>query len=183
MDFDSQFQIDDTKTGHIDYRAGSYNSYNNYRNGPTGGFISILDWSTMTHTMSEVTSRNFYKTHQACAVLRVKDHNVQLAMTSGTTKFGMSLISIDTRSGSNVWTEPSTKLPMEIGLQEGLGFGQLLAINNGTELLLYGGQVQGQIFDGIYKYFPISQTWMKVGKMLFPRSAHAVIPVHGLSCP
>jgi hypothetical protein len=180
----SILQIDETKTGHIDYRAGSINSWshNNYRS-QSSGFFSILDWSTMTYTMTEVTSRNSLRTHQSCAVLKAKDQSIQLAMTSGTTKFGLSMINLDTMTGSNVWIEPPSKLPMEIGQQEGLGFGQLLAINNGTELLLYGGQIQDKIFDGIYKFFPASNTWMRVGKMMFPRAAHVVIPVHGLSCP
>jgi hypothetical protein len=36
--------------------------------------------------------------------------------------------------------------------------------------------------DGIYKFSSATKLWMKIGKMMFPRVGHKVIPVQGLDC-
>ncbi len=79
--------------------------------------------------------------------------------------------------------ELSGQLPIETEKQSPLTFCQLVSINNKTELLLYGGQINDKIFDGIYKFSLVTKIWMKVGKMIFPRAAHTVTPVQGLTCP
>ncbi len=62
-------------------------------------------------------------------------------------------------------------------------FSQIVAVHNKTELILYGGMYYAELSDVIYKYSQVTKHWMKVGKMLFPRAAHVVLPVNGLSCP
>ena len=65
----------------------------------------------------------------------------------------------------------------------GLGFSQLVSVSNRSELILYGGQINEVIIDGIWKFFVASKRWMKIGTMVFPRAAHTVIPVRGITCP
>ena len=96
----------------------------------------------------------------------------------GTSQKGLDLL--DTSSSV---AELSGELPMEKEVNSALTFGQLVSINNKTELLLYGGQINDKIYDAIYKFSPVTKIWMKIAKMIFPRAAHTVTPVQGLSCP
>ena len=127
--------------------------------------------------------RNIRRYYQSCALVKSTNESIQVAMTSGTSDYGLDLVDIKPSGSFNSWSKISDRLPEEIGKSNGLAFSQLLTVNNGTELLLYGGQIGNQIFDGIYKFYFASKTWLQVGKMKFPRSAHVVIPVHNLSCP
>ena len=137
----------------------------------------------MTDTLMEVMNL-LRHSNQACALVKSNNETFQLAMTGGSTKFGHYLVNIELYEGrESSWSETSEKLPMESDQSQGLSYSQLLSIKNGSELLLYGGQIGDQIFDGIYKFMSASKTWLRVGKMKFPRAAHVVVPVQGLSCP
>jgi len=100
----------------------------------------------------------------------------------GSSKKGVDLVNIP-KTGIPSLEELDSQLPMEVEFNEALTFGRLVSVNNQTELLLYGGQINNKIFDGIYKFSPVTRLWMKVGKMIFPRAAHTVTPVQGLTCP
>ena len=145
------------------------------------GFYYTLNWSTMTNKRHHDTNRRYF--NQACTLVKSTNESILVAMTSGTDEYGLDLVDVKPSGSFNSWSKISDKLPEEIGKSNGLAFSQLLSVNNGNELLLYGGQIGNQIFDGIYKFYFASKTWLQVGKMKFPRSAHVVIPVHDLSCP
>jgi hypothetical protein len=100
----------------------------------------------------------------------------------GSSKKGVDLVNIP-KTGLPSLEELDSKLPMEVEFNAALSFGRLVSVNNKTELLLYGGQINDKIFDGIYKFSPVTKLWMKVGKMIFPRAAHTVTPVQGITCP
>ena len=168
------FQISEIRTGLFDFPIDE---------SPESAFLNIIDWSTMTSTIYEIANP-IKRYNQACAVVKSNNETIQLAMTGGAGKFGHDLLNIDLYTGlESSWSESSEKLPMESYESQGLSYSQLLSIKNGSELLLYGGQIGDQIFDGIYKYLSASNTWLQVGKMMFPRAAHVVVPVQGLSCP
>ena len=143
----------------------------------------------MTNTMMGTKAVGNEFSNQACALMKIKNETIQLAMTGGTSKFGHDLVTINLSDGLDSsqrissWIVTSEKIPMEFEQRQGLIYSQLLSIKNGSELLLYGGQIGDQIFDGIYKFMSASSAWLRVGKMKFPRAAHVVIPVQGLSCP
>ena len=60
----------------------------------------------------------------------------------------------------------------------------LVVVSNKTVLLSYGGITSGDAtMDGIFKYSSSANTWLRVAKMQFPRSAPVVVPVTGLDCP
>ena len=60
----------------------------------------------------------------------------------------------------------------------------LAMVSNKTELISYGGSNAGDsTMDGIFKYSSSANIWIRVAKMLFPRSAPAVVSVTGLECP
>jgi hypothetical protein len=62
-------------------------------------------------------------------------------------------------------------------------FTAIVSAHDKTDLFLYGGQTDYEMFDGIYQYSQLTRLWAKVGKMFSPRASHTVIPVRGLSCP
>ena len=136
----------------------------------------------MTNTLAG-TYRTEKHSNQACALMKASNETIKLAMTGGTSKYGHYLANIGSTGSIKSWSTVSSMLPMESDTTSGLSYSQLLSIKNGSELLLYGGQIGNQIFDGIYKYMSASNTWLQVGKMKFPRAAHVVVPVQGLSCP
>jgi len=76
----------------------------------------------------------------------------------------------------------ATQLPTETAKSFALNHGQLLTINGGTELLLYGGW-QGDFQGSIWKFVEKDSSWAKYGDMLQPREEHVVLPVHAVKCP
>jgi hypothetical protein len=72
-------------------------------------------------------------------------------------------------------------LPSEDEASLGLNHAQLVPINGGTELLLYGGW-QGDYSADIWKYNIEKDTWTQHGSLLTAREEHIVLPVTGLDC-
>ena len=148
------------------------------------GFIdsvfSTLHWSTMTINKHHRSYNR--RSNAACALVKSTYDKQTVALTGGANEFGLDLVEILEFDNSTTWLKISERLPDELNQSTGLTFSQLLSINKGTELLLYGGQIGNQIFDGIYKFDFASKTWLQVGKMKFSRSAHVVIPVDALTC-
>ena len=59
----------------------------------------------------------------------------------------------------------------------------MLPIKHNTELILHGGNADGGLLNGIWKYKSNKQTWTLIGSLLKPRGEHAAIAVKGLECP
>ena len=76
----------------------------------------------------------------------------------------------------------TTYLPTETAKSFALNHGQLVAINGGTELLLYGGW-QGEFQGSVWKFTEKDSSWKKEGNMLEAREEHVVLPVHVVKCP
>ncbi len=167
------FQINEIKTGIISGKATRYHE---------AASLYTMDWSTMTNTFTGAIHADIHSNH-ACTVIKIINDTIKLAMTGGPHQFGHYLVKVGPSGGLEPWSKTSESLPMEFLKSQGLSYSQLLSIKNGSELLLYGGQIGDQIFDGIYKFMAASKTWLQVGKMKFARAAHVVIPVQGLSCP
>ena len=72
-------------------------------------------------------------------------------------------------------------LPTETENSLGLNHAQLLPINGGSEIILYGG-FQGEYQQEIWKYTAGNSTWSKIGSMISPREEQVVLPVHGIRC-
>jgi hypothetical protein len=137
----------------------------------------------MSFQGEEITNEYRYTTIQyfpLCTVFRDKDNNLNLFITA---KDGV-LHTLEVNSNVLNFKNTQQRFPKELYKNsERSSFSQLVAANNKTELFLYGGQVNDEILDGIYKYSQVTKLWMKVGTMIFPRASHVVIPVQGLSCP
>ena len=68
--------------------------------------------------------------------------------------------------------------------QDGLGLdgSQMISVNRGSELILYGG-FAGQYLSDIWKYVVEDDTWVQIGNMTESRYGHLVIPVTNIKCP
>ena len=75
----------------------------------------------------------------------------------------------------------SDLLPTESENSFGLNHAQLVPINDGTEMVMYGGY-QGDYQQEIWKFTEETSSWTKIGDMLSPREEHVVLPVHGITC-
>ena len=73
-------------------------------------------------------------------------------------------------------------LPTETMKSFGLNHAQLVPINKGSELLLYGG-FQGSFQNQVWKFSEKDSKWIKFGQMLIEREEHVVLPVNHVKCP
>ena len=64
----------------------------------------------------------------------------------------------------------------------GLYDAQLISINGGTELLLYGGHKPTGYSDEIWKFTISTKTWELVAKMFQKRAEHIVFPIASITC-
>ncbi len=64
----------------------------------------------------------------------------------------------------------------------GLYDAQLLSINGGTELLLYGGHQPKGLSNEIWKFTISTKTWELVAKMYKNRAEHVVFPISSFNC-
>ena len=70
----------------------------------------------------------------------------------------------------------SEVLPPEEGKFSGLETSQLVSINGGSDLLLFGGWAFNAYAEGgIWKFSTAGKTWTRLGDMLAQRAAHFVI--------
>ena len=76
----------------------------------------------------------------------------------------------------------SKKIPSEVGKFSGLVSSQVISVNGGKELILYGGFVSGTYKGGIWRYSVEANSWTKLGAMLKRRYEHVVLPVIGIEC-
>ena len=64
---------------------------------------------------------------------------------------------------------------------------QLVAIEGGRELLLYGGFTDHgdddkKEYSNVWRFTFSSRKWTNTGNMLEPRSGHVVLPVNDITC-
>jgi len=91
----------------------------------------------------------------SCALIKAKDGSPVVAIISGS-ETGMELWNPQTKEVELLWNE----IPPEVGGTLGLGFAEILPINDGSELILYGG-TDGSFKDEIWKYTVETNSWKK----------------------
>ena len=142
----------------------------------------------MSYTDMEITmyNNNWYSlsltSYPICTVFKTTDNIAKLIFSNENANTMLLQIQDSYRLNSYNNNENDMygpRLPKNLNY----AFTQLVAVNNKTELFLYGGQVQDEIMDGIWRYSPTTKLWMLVGRMKFPRAGHTVTPVKGLRCP
>jgi hypothetical protein len=164
------FQINDITTGLI------YNDRSNQ--GPIT--FNQFDWSTMALKDMQLRRSVQMKSFPICTPFMDIDNKLKLLFTLEESY----LNTFEVREQVDYITRfNAERTPKQLYRSSEKFFSQFVAANNKTELFLYGGQVNDEILDGIYKYSQVTKLWMKVGTMIFPRASHVVIPVQGLSCP
>ena len=116
------------------------------------------------------------RVYSSCALLEDENGAPLVAVAGGDSK------------GMEIWnpkdgtvTTQIEVLPPEGGSSVGLQDAQLVSINEGRELLLYGGRADS-VSNGIWKFSLAENTWSKVGTMLIPREELIVLPVKGIHC-
>ena len=140
--------------------------------------IVTLDWQTFNYKKhTEKFSRKRWKS--ACTLLKGRNQEPLVAIAGG--------IAIDSK-GLEIWNPldgaiklVSELLPTESENSFGLNHAQLIPINDGTEMVMYGGY-QGDYQQEIWKFTVETSSWTKIGNMLVPREEHVVLPVHGVTC-
>ncbi len=114
----------------------------------------------------------------SCAIVKNKNGDTLVAIIGGANSPGMEVW--NPMDGSvNIL---SRKIPSEVGKFSGLVSSQVISVNGGKELILYGGFVSGSYKGGIWKYNVEANSWTKVGTMLKRRYEHVVLPVIGIEC-
>ena len=171
--------MSDTKTGFL------YSQFDS-RNWRSAQYLAVFDWSTMSKEELVVEDKNYQnyysnnndyyqpKPFPTCTLFR---NGSDVDNLFATLQARNQIIQVQNTAKSNP-ESTFTGLPYS-----NVDFGQLVAANNKTELLLYGGKLNEVLLDGIYRYSTVTKLWALVGRMKFPRASHVVIPVQGLSCP
>jgi len=91
----------------------------------------------------------------SCALIKAKDGSPVVAIVGGDGK-GMELWNPQTGEVELLWDE----IPPEVGTSYGLRWAEVLPINDGSELILYGG-LDGSYKDEIWKYTVETNSWTK----------------------
>ena len=73
-------------------------------------------------------------------------------------------------------------MPMEIGHSNGHQRGQMISMNDNTELVFFGGWNDIFITE-IWKYKYTKNSWELLGHMQTGRENHLAISVTGFDCP
>jgi len=97
-----------------------------------------------------------YRYRSSCALIKGKDGLPIVAIIGGDEK-GMELWNPQTREVELLWNE----IPPEVGGSYGLSLAEILPINDGTELILYGGSLWRSYKDEIWKYTVETNSWTK----------------------
>jgi len=91
----------------------------------------------------------------SCALIKAKDGSPVVAIIGGWGK-GMEVWNPQTRQVELLWGE----IPPEVGTSSGLEVAEVLPINDGSELILYGGYA-GSNKDEIWKYTVETNIWTR----------------------
>ena len=140
---------------------------------PSG--IVTYDWATNAYTALP-TSLVRTRIGSTCAIIRANDGFPRVAIVGGTSK------------GMEFWNPIdgtveliSGELPPEEGATEGLSYGQMIPIKDGSEFMFYGG-FKGSHHKGIWKHVISANSWARVGSTLIARGEHVSLPVSGIDC-
>jgi len=90
----------------------------------------------------------------SCALIKGKDGFPVVAIVGGVEVQGMELWNPQTREVKLLWEE----IPPELGAANGFFSSDMLLINGGSELILYGGRT-GSYKDEIWKYTMETNNW------------------------
>jgi len=91
----------------------------------------------------------------SCALIKSKDGSPVVAIVGGREK-GMELWNPQTREVKLLWDE----IPPEVDELSGLEYAEMLPINDGSELIFYGGAT-GSTSNEIWKYTIETNSWTK----------------------
>lgn len=140
--------------------------------------IVIFNWNTLTYS-KQVEKLIGRRWKSACALMKNSNGDSLIAVAGGIHPDG---------KGLEIWSPTdgivklvSEILPTETSQSLSLNHGQLVPINNGREVLLYGGY-QGSFQSDIWKFSEKDSSWTKVGNMLVGREEHVVLPVADVQC-
>ena len=140
--------------------------------------IVTFDWTTLVYTKHQARL-NSKRWKGACTLFKGNNGEPLVAIAGG--------LPFDSK-GMEIWNPldgnvelVAQLLPTETESSLGLNHAQLLPINGGSEILLYGG-FQGEYQQEIWKYTVVNSTWTKVGVMISPREEQVVLPVNGVKC-
>ena len=140
--------------------------------------ILTLDWQTFHYVKhTEKFKRKHWKS--ACALLKGKNQQPLVAIAGGLASDSKGLEIWNPKDGTIKLV--SELLPTESEGSFGLNHAQLIPINDGKEMVMYGGY-QGDYQQEIWKFTVETSSWTKIGSMLAPREEHVVLPVHGVTC-
>jgi len=89
-----------------------------------------------------------------CAVIKGKDGSPLVAIIGGFNQKGMEVWNPTTGEVELLWNE----IPPEVGSSPGLAQAELIPVNGGLELLVYGGFPSK---DDIWKYTVETNAWTK----------------------
>jgi hypothetical protein len=131
--------------------------------------IAAFDWTTNNYTRK--TSRLIEaRWLSSCAVLKDKHGSMSVAVVGG--RYSSDLEAWNPEDGK---VTTLAQLPPN---NHTLYSPKLVPINDGSELLMYGGNYRSEIM----KYSSLKNSWEKVKSMLGPKSSLVVLPVENLSC-
>ncbi len=141
--------------------------------------IVTFNWNTqryIRHTEKLIRRR----WRSACSLMKNSNGDTLVAVAGGAHPDG---------KGLEIWSPiegtvklESQMLPTETLKSFGLNHAQLMPINKGSELLLYGG-FQGSFQSQVWKFSEKDSKWTKFGQMLMEREEHIVLPVNHVKCP
>ena len=137
--------------------------------------INVFDWATNIYTTNPFLLLRS-RIGSACAVIKGTDGFSRVAVIGGESK-GMEIWNPNDGTIEMVTDE----LPLEETSTKGIMHSEALAINEGSEVLLFGGN-KGSDHQGIWKYSVTENTWTRVGSLLAARSGHIVLPITNVSC-
>jgi len=93
--------------------------------------------------------------YNSCALIKAEDGSPVVAIIGGF-ETGMEVWNPQTRQVELLWEE----IPPEVGESYGLRYAEILPVNDGSELILYGGDT-GSTTDEIWKYNVETNRWTR----------------------
>ena len=130
-----------------------------------GQGITTFDWNTLKYT-KHVPELSGNRISSSCALLNGKNEEKWVAIASGYS------------SGMEAWNPNNgivKNLTVDFPHSFNGGYGQMISIQGGDQLVLYTG-------TEILNYFGYNNSWIKRGNMLQPRVDFVALPVKKISC-
>lgn len=133
--------------------------------------VITYDWTSRVYTKH---AKGFKGSRQfsSCALINSQNNEKLVVIVGGNYE------------GMEVWNPQDGSIQMltpEFPAQTMKDAPQLVAIDGGTGLIFYQAENQENV-QGIWRYFYDSNTWTKVGDLIFARNDFVALPVDGLNC-